>query len=92
MKAVIAQLENENKRLKRHRRENTNNIIRLAVLERDNFRCVSCGASDNLQVHHKQHRKNGGKDTLGNLITLCAVCHARQHEGEPVHRIMNNNT
>jgi len=48
---------------------------RLAVLLRDEFRCVSCHREDLLNVHyrngnHKDHR-------LANLITLCARCHAR---------------
>jgi hypothetical protein len=45
------------------------------VLRRDGWRCQSCGARTNLQVHHIQKRSQGGRDTNENLITLCAKCH-----------------
>src|SRR5437762_6333567 len=52
------------------------------VLRRDAWRCQSCGARTNLQVHHIQHRSQGRQDTTGNLITLCAKCHRDQHSGQ----------
>ena len=63
--------------------------VRVAVLKRDNFRCVKCGWSrDNLrpddprkmlELHHKQQHKDGGENTVDNLITLCNVCHDEIH-------------
>jgi 5-methylcytosine-specific restriction endonuclease McrA len=49
------------------------------VLERDRWRCQSCGSMRNLQVHHKVFRSQSGSDEEHNLITLCAECHARLH-------------
>ncbi len=49
------------------------------VLERDNWRCQSCGALSNLEVHHRQFRSHSGADSEENLITLCAGCHAKVH-------------
>jgi hypothetical protein len=51
------------------------------VLRRDAWRCQSCGARTNLQVHHIKRRSQGGQDTTANLITLCANCHRNQHRG-----------
>jgi hypothetical protein len=38
------------------------------VLERDGWRCQSCGQMGNLQVHHIQWRSRLGNDTAENLI------------------------
>ena len=54
--------------------------LRRQVLRRDNWRCQSCGAMSNLEVHHRQFRSRGGEDTETNLITLCSCCHAQVHK------------
>jgi len=51
------------------------------VLQRDGWRCQSCGSLRNLQVHHRNFRSRLGDDTTENLITLCADCHRHQHLG-----------
>ena len=51
------------------------------VLRRDGWRCQSCGARSNLEVHHKEFRSQGGGDSEENLITLCPGCHSRVHRG-----------
>lgn len=57
--------------------------VQLMVLERDGYRCQNpdCGASDDLDVHHKQWRKKGGDDDLANLTTLCVRCHKAEQRG-----------
>jgi len=55
--------------------------LRRRVLERDGWRCQSCGSQSDLQVHHLKPRSQLGHDALENLITLCVGCHRRQHEG-----------
>ena len=50
------------------------------VLERDRWRCQSCGSSENLQVHHVKWRSQLGDDSEQNLITLCSSCHRSCHE------------
>ena len=47
------------------------------VLERDGWRCQSCGRTDSLQVHHIQSRSRLGDDAAENLIALCASCHQK---------------
>jgi 5-methylcytosine-specific restriction endonuclease McrA len=56
--------------------------LRGAVLERDSWRCQSCGRCRDLQVHHKQFRSRSGEDRAENLITLCNDCHSRLHEAQ----------
>jgi 5-methylcytosine-specific restriction endonuclease McrA len=52
---------------------------RKAALHRDGHRCVHCGATPTqalrLHVHHIVPRAQGGSHALGNLLTLCDVCH-----------------
>jgi 5-methylcytosine-specific restriction endonuclease McrA len=53
--------------------------LRQQILRRDGWRCQSCGAMSNLEVHHKEFRSRSGADSEENLITLCAPCHAAVH-------------
>lgn len=55
---------------------------RSQVLQRDEFRCVSCAenlASRDADIHHLLPRSMGGTDELSNLVTLCDGCHASHH-------------
>jgi ATP-dependent DNA helicase RecQ len=54
--------------------------LRQEVLRRDGWRCQSCGAMSNLEVHHQRFRSHFGDDAEANLITFCAACNARMHE------------
>jgi len=53
--------------------------LRQLVLRRDGWRCQSCGAMANLEVHHQQFRSHAGDDSEDNLITLCTACHSQTH-------------
>ena len=52
--------------------------IKNTVFSRDKFTCQKClfkGFSDDLEIHHKKMRVDGGNDESSNLITLCTICH-----------------
>jgi hypothetical protein len=53
--------------------------VRRIVLERDDFTCQVCGNTNvRLDVHHITPRRDGGDDSVDNLITVCnAVCHKK---------------
>jgi RRXRR protein/HNH endonuclease len=56
--------------------------LRIACLLRDGYSCQHCGKQGvRLEAHHIVYREQGGKDTLTNLLTLCAACHHKVHEG-----------
>jgi 5-methylcytosine-specific restriction endonuclease McrA len=56
--------------------------LRREVRRRDGNRCRVCGATEKLSVHHIVKARNGGRDTLDNLVTLCAR-HHRQADALP---------
>lgn len=63
--------------------------VRVAVLQRDGFKCIRCGWNRSmlspddprkmLELHHVRHHKNQGENTADNLITLCNVHHDEEH-------------
>jgi len=53
--------------------------LRQEILNRDGWRCQSCGTMSNLEIHHKQFRSHSGNDSEENLITLCTACHDAIH-------------
>ena len=55
--------------------------LRQQVLRRDGWRCQSCGALSNLEVHHREFRSQSGDDAEQNLIALCTACHSSVHRG-----------
>lgn len=51
---------------------------RRLVYERDDNRCVYCGADDPLSLDHVKPYVDGGQDVPGNLVTACLPCnHSR---------------
>ncbi len=56
--------------------------LRRQVLARDGHRCQApgCRATRFLEVHHRDPRRRGGRNSAANLITLCAACHRLLHE------------
>lgn len=54
---------------------------RLQILQRDDFRCTSCGnADDTLHVHHFAYGVNPWDVDDKHLTTLCSQCHEYEHK------------
>jgi len=65
--------------------------VRVKVLERDERKCLNCGAGyedfrrnadtlrNRLEVHHTRPHVEGGENNPDNLVTLCNVCHDEVH-------------
>jgi 5-methylcytosine-specific restriction endonuclease McrA len=67
-----------------------------AALNRQKFRCASCGTNierlgdagrdshffgESAQAHHIKHIKFGGTDSVDNCVIICRSCHYSAHEG-----------
>lgn len=62
--------------------------VRGAVLERDDYKCQQCQWTHaqwnpanprHLELHHQEAHQDGGANTADNLISLCNICHDREH-------------
>jgi 5-methylcytosine-specific restriction endonuclease McrA len=58
---------------------NSFQMLRRSILQRDGWRCQSCGSRAGLEVHHIMPRSKLGHDAEENLITLCWHCHRQIH-------------
>lgn len=54
--------------------------LREQALERDGGRCVRCGRTDQLTVHHRVPLAEGDTMDLDGLTTLCQDCHHEAHQ------------
>ena len=64
--------------------------VKAFVRFRDKHRCQQCGREEHLEVHHIQHREDGGSDRPDNLICLCHKCHYEHHNNGLVLKKFNN--
>lgn len=66
------------RKIKTHKRVSIKKKTRFRVIQRDGFRCVSCGKSSEdgakLQVDHIIPVSRGGKNRMSNYQTLCQDC------------------
>jgi 5-methylcytosine-specific restriction endonuclease McrA len=54
-------------------------VLRRAVLRRDDWHCVGCGKRKPLDIHHVWPLSQGGSNRLMNMVALCRDCHQRVH-------------
>lgn len=66
---------------------------RLEILNRDKFKCQSCGNGElTLHVHHTKYiRGNDPWDYKDNfLVTLCELCHDNEHADSGEHYLIDS--
>lgn len=60
--------------------------LKQEILRRDKFTCQKCGFINldgtELEIHHMNMRVDGRNEEIGNLITLCSICHHYSPEDE----------
>ncbi len=66
--------------LRRATRKPINHSTRKRVLALSDLRCAHCGATKNLEIHHRKPVVHGGRNRLSNLVALCRTCHI-EHSG-----------
>ena len=52
--------------------------LKVRVWRRDGFKCVRCGAEDDLSCDHIIPESRGGPTEFDNLQTLCRPCNSRK--------------
>jgi len=64
---------------------------RELIMQRDGYKCVKCGSTKGLIVHHKDEsgQTDDPNNDPGNLVTLCNSCHMGEHG---INRWMGDNT
>lgn len=55
-------------------------LMRKAILIRDEYSCAKCGGKEFLEIHHKD---GTGRNDPENLVTLCQKCHKEIHKSVP---------
>jgi 5-methylcytosine-specific restriction endonuclease McrA len=62
--------------------------VRRAVLSRQRGRCVVCGTTRRVQVHHRTYLHHGAEHAhLADLVGLCGDCHTIYHRaGKLAHK------
>lgn len=53
-------------------------VRKVTAFERDGWKCVVCGATNNLEMDHAVALMNGGSNDLTNLYCLCHACHVEK--------------
>jgi 5-methylcytosine-specific restriction enzyme A len=63
-------------------------VLRMAILERDGFRCRDCGCGGRLEVDHIQPVRSHPQLSFepGNLQALCPACHTKKTRIECGHK------
>lgn len=56
------------------------------IKKRDNYACVRCKSKKELHVHHTYYLIDRMPWQVPDdcLLTLCKVCHAKEHKGKPI--------
>lgn len=65
---------------KQHRNDKKLAVYKKEVLKRDNNKCVICGNSENIIMHHIDG--DISYNAMTNLIIVCKSCHTKIHNKE----------
>lgn len=57
-----------------------------AVFDRDGGKCVLCGRTDGLEMHHVIYRSRGGTGEEHNLVLLCKQDHMAAHRSREIRK------
>ena len=53
-------------------------VRKVSAFDRDGWKCVVCGATNNLEMDHAVALMNGGSNDITNLFALCHTCHVEK--------------
>jgi hypothetical protein len=53
-------------------------VRKVNAFDRDGWKCVVCGATNNLEMDHAVALMNGGSNDITNTFALCHSCHVEK--------------
>jgi 5-methylcytosine-specific restriction endonuclease McrA len=53
-------------------------VRKVTAFDRDGWKCVVCGDTENLEMDHAVALMNGGSNDITNLYALCRTCHVEK--------------
>ena len=59
----------------RQARKKITKEVKEEVLRKCDYRCINCGSTDDLEIHHVIPLEIGGNDIPSNMVVLCYDCH-----------------
>lgn len=60
-------------------RNNQTLLYRRLAIKCLGAKCIHCGATEDLEIHHVIPIKDGGTDEISNIRLLCHRCHLEAH-------------
>jgi len=60
-----------------------NRPTRSLVMKRDGYKCLYCGATENLTIDHIHPASRGGVDSWENLCSCCGSCNVKKGNKTP---------
>jgi len=60
-----------------------NRPTRNLIMKRDGYKCLYCGATENLTLDHILPSSRGGEDTWENLCSCCGSCNVKKGNKTP---------
>lgn len=61
-----------------------NESLKGRVFARDKYKCVYCGATDDLVIDHVIPFVRGGSTDMRNIVTACAACNQSKNDRDPM--------
>ena len=59
----------------RQTRKRITKEVKEEVLRKCGYRCINCGSTEELELHHVMPLEIGGNDIPSNMVVLCYDCH-----------------
>ena len=60
-----------------------NRPTRSLIMKRDGYKCLYCGATENLTIDHIHPASRGGENTWENMATSCNSCNVKKGNRTP---------
>ena len=60
-----------------------NRPTRNLIMKRDGYKCLYCGATENLTLDHIIPQSRGGENSWENLVTCCGSCNVKKGNRTP---------